>query len=234
MRRAQGIIDLTADSITSARRTINLRGRMSEGIRRLDAVVGAQPAGSQTFTGAPTSLDIADLYARAGAVGKAKAVLTRYESTTPGGILGAASHYWHEARGSIAFAEGRFADAIREFRESDTDTSGVPATCVECALINLARAFDAANQADSTVATMERYLAIPGHRLTVLSDAYFLRAMVHERLGQLYEAKGDTAKAVTNYRTFIALWKNAEPEFQPRVAEARRRLVQLTPVEKVR
>jgi hypothetical protein len=44
----------------------------------------------------------------------------------------------------------------------------------------------------------------------------------------------DTAKAVTNYRTFIALWKNAEPEFQPRVAEARRRLVQLTPVQKLR
>ena len=58
--------------------------------------------------------------------------------------------------------------------------------------------------------------------------------MVHERLGQLYEAKGDTAKAVTNYRTFIALWKDAEPEFQPRVAEARRRLEKLTPVEKLR
>lgn len=73
-----------------------------------------------------------------------------------------ASQFWHEARGSIALAERRFAEAIREFRASDT------------------------------------------------------------------------AKAVTNYRTFIALWKNAEPEFQPRVAEARRRLVQLTPVQKLR
>ena len=49
--------------------------------------------------------------------------------------------------------------------------------------------------------------------------------MVHERLAQLYEARRDTTKAVTNYRTFIALWKDAEPEFQPRVAEAKRRLV---------
>ena len=234
MRRAQGIADPTGDSIWFARGDINL-GRMPEGIRRLDAVAGTQSAGSPTFTGAPTSLDIASLYARAGAVGKAKAVLARYESTTPGGIQGAASQFWHEARGSIALAEGRFADAIREFRASDTDTSGVPALCRECALINLARAFDAANQADSTVATMERYFAIPLHRRTMfVYDAYFLRAMVHERLGQLYEARRDTTKAVTNYRTFIALWKDAEPEFQPRVAEARRRLVQLTPVEKLR
>lgn len=58
--------------------------------------------------------------------------------------------------------------------------------------------------------------------------------MVHERLGQLYETRSDTAKAVTNYRTCIALWKNAEPEFQPRVTEARRRLDTPTPVEKLR
>ncbi len=234
MRRAQGIVDPTSDSIRSARREITLRGRMPEGNRRLDAVAGTQSAGSQPVLLAPTSLAIADLYARAGAVAKAKAMLARYESTTPGGVQGEASQAWHEARGSIALAERRFADAIREFRASDTDTSGVPAACVECTQINLARAFDAANQADSTIATMERYLAIPPRRLNTLNDAYFLRAMVHERLGQLYEAKGDTAKAVTNYRTFIALWKDAEPEFQPRVAEARRRLEKLTPVEKVR
>ncbi len=234
MRRAQGIVEPAGDSIVLARRDINLRGRMPEGIRRLDAVAGTQSAGSQTVLLVPTSLRIADLYARAGEVAKAKAMLARYESTTLGGVQGEASQAWHEARGSIALAERRFADAIREFRASDTDTSGVPATCVECAPINLARAFDAAKQADSTIATMERYLAIPPRRLNTLNDAYFLRAMVHERLGQLYEARRDTANAVTNYRTFIALWKDAEPEFQPRVAEAKRRLEKLTPVEKVR
>ncbi len=223
MRRAQGVVDPATDSLALAGLDIVVRGRTPEGVRRLDAVADKQP-----------SLAAADLYARAGEVGKAKAVLARYESTTPGGVQGVASQSWHEVRGSIALAERRFADAIREFRASDTDTSGVPAVCVECAPINLARAFDAANQADSTVATMERYLAIPPRRQNNLSHAYFLRAMVHERLGQLYEAKGDTTKAVNKYRTFIALWKNAESEFQPRVAEARRRLEKLTPVEKVR
>ena len=46
----------------------------------------------------------------------------------------------------------------------------------------------------------------------------------HERLGQLYEAKGNTTKAVEHYQAFIDLWKNADPELQPRVAGARRRL----------
>jgi hypothetical protein len=128
----------------------------------------------------------------------------------------------------------RFADAIGEFRASDTDSAGAPAACVECAQINLARAFDVANQADSAVATMERYVAIPPRRQNYFSDADFLRAVVRERLGQLYEANGDTVKAVNNCRAFIALWKNAEPEFQPRVAEAKRRLAMLTPVEKLR
>jgi hypothetical protein len=58
------------------------------------------------------------------------------------------------------------------------------------------------------------------------------RAGIQRRLGELYEAKGDTAKAVEQYRAFIDLWKNADPELQPRVAEVRRRLAQLTPVER--
>ncbi len=224
MRRGLGDAVPELDSLALASLDIVVRGRMQDGMRRLDAVAGKGP-----------SLEAANLYALAGDVGKAKAVLARYESATPGGVQGVASQSWHEVRGSIALAERRFADAIREFRASDTDTSGVPASCVECAQINLARAFDAANQGDSAVATMERYLAIPPARGSYnFYDAYFLRATVHERLGQLYEARGDTAYAVNNYRAFIDLWKRAEPELQPRVADAKRRLEKLTPVEKPR
>lgn len=58
--------------------------------------------------------------------------------------------------------------------------------------------------------------------------------VIHERLGQLYEAEGDVPKAAEHYRAFIKLWKNADPELRPRVAEVRRRLAKLTPVEKTR
>jgi len=45
---------------------------------------------------------------------------------------------------------------------------------------------------------------------------------------------GNTEKAVENYRAFIEIWKSADSELQPRVADARRRLARLTPVEKPR
>jgi len=45
---------------------------------------------------------------------------------------------------------------------------------------------------------------------------------------------GNTEKAAEHFRAFIALWKNADPELQPRVADARKRLARLTPVEKPR
>lgn len=64
-------------------------------------------------------------------------------------------------------------------------------------------------------------------------DPIFL-AGVHERLGELYEESGQPVRAVAHYRAFIEQWKNADPELQPRVAEARRRLAKLAPVEKPR
>jgi hypothetical protein len=50
----------------------------------------------------------------------------------------------------------------------------------------------------------------------------------------MYELRGDTANAVEAYREFVERWKNADPELQPRVVEARKRLEALTPVERVR
>jgi hypothetical protein len=47
----------------------------------------------------------------------------------------------------------------------------------------------------------------------------------------MFDARGDTANAVLHYREFVEFWTNADPELQPRVAAARERLKQLTPVE---
>jgi hypothetical protein len=50
----------------------------------------------------------------------------------------------------------------------------------------------------------------------------------------LYESKGNIEKAIENHRLFIDLWKNADPDLQPRVAAARQRLARLTVPEKPR
>jgi len=45
---------------------------------------------------------------------------------------------------------------------------------------------------------------------------------------------GNMPKAIEHYRAFIELWKNADPELQPRVADAKRRLARLTQPEEPR
>ena len=49
-----------------------------------------------------------------------------------------------------------------------------------------------------------------------------------KRLGELYEARGDRKRAAEYYEKFVDLWKNADPELQPGVTEARRWLAALS------
>ena len=78
-------------------------------------------------------------------------------------------------------------------------------------------------------ASREEYAAaiVEGNCLGKATTA--TRRLSNQRLGELYEAKGDTAKAIANYEKFIDLWKNAEPALQPKVREVRARLERLRP-----
>jgi tetratricopeptide (TPR) repeat protein len=124
--------------------------------------------------------------------------------------------------GSIALAEKRTDDAIRTFRRMDVDADGLPISCAFCLSIALSRAYDQANNADSTIASLERYL---GTTITFrINPDTWLLAPAHKRLGELYEARGDAKKAAEHYAAFVELWKRADPDLQPKVAEARTRL----------
>ena len=48
------------------------------------------------------------------------------------------------------------------------------------------------------------------------------------RPGELYEQRGDRVKAVEADSRFAELWKDADPEFQPLLAEVRQRLARLS------
>jgi tetratricopeptide (TPR) repeat protein len=128
----------------------------------------------------------------------------------------------------IALAEHRPLDALAAFRSADREYDGQPATeCGACVALNLARGFDAAEQADSAIAKYEEFLALPMYtRFTPAVDGVWL-AGSHKRLGELYEAKGDAQRALSHYEAFVSLWKNADAELQPKVAEVRRRMQRL-------
>jgi tetratricopeptide (TPR) repeat protein len=100
-----------------------------------------------------------------------------------------------------------------------------------CLSFNLGRAFDAADMPDSAIAMYERYITTPFSYRWERID-YLALAGAHKRLGELYEDKGERQKAASHYMQFIELWKNADPEFQPRVAEARRKVARLADTEK--
>ena len=54
-----------------------------------------------------------------------------------------------------------------------------------------------------------------------------MMAPAHKRLGELYEAKGDARRAAEHYSAFVELWKRADPDLQPKVAQVRTRLAAL-------
>jgi tetratricopeptide (TPR) repeat protein len=108
------------------------------------------------------------------------------------------------ARGQIALERGRYDMAIDYFRGL---TQGL---CRLCGVFELARAYDLAGQVDSAVATYERYANTPWIA-PWLTDPFGL-APALERLGQLYDERGEWAKASEYYARFVELWKDADAQ----------------------
>jgi tetratricopeptide (TPR) repeat protein len=231
-----------ADSAGETRLELAALGESPRGMQRMDAVLARVPLKGMSLEDRPY-FSVAKTYARLGHPERARAILAEYDRDVRDSVF-RRSHEpaLHEALGEIALAESKPAEAVAEFRRADILPDGPATACLVCLAANLGRAFDVAHQSDSAIANYEKYLTTPYiERLDAPLFAAFADpvdpmylAGVRRRLGELYEAKGDTAKAVEHYRAFIEQWKNADPELQPRVAEVRRRLQGLTPVEKVK
>jgi tetratricopeptide (TPR) repeat protein len=217
-----------------ARISAGVRGAATEELRATDAALAKTPLGTFPDAERP-DLNVAENYAWSGRPERARAIVTEYHaSVRDTAVKRSTQPALHTTLGAIALAEKRFGEALSEFRRGDSLPDGPANACAICLPLYLGRTFDAANQPDSAIVQYEKYLRTPQwSRTDEVLDPESSPA-IHERLGQLYEAKGDAANAAEHYRAFIELWKNADPELQPRVAEARRRLVKLTPVEKPR
>jgi tetratricopeptide (TPR) repeat protein len=161
----------------------------------------------------------AGAYADAGRVEKARGLLFQVESLGSPEVQSHPGAY-SDLRGALALAEGRYADAVEEFRASDIGS------CLLCALPGLARTYDAMGQADSALVAYERYVSTPYFYRLYLADQVFLGHAL-ERLGQLYDQRGNREMAAEYYTRFVELWAQADPELQPRVEKARRRLGEL-------
>jgi tetratricopeptide (TPR) repeat protein len=214
---------------------VSVKGPSPAAVAQLDSAIAHVPFRDLPMIDRPY-LFAAWALAHAGNAEKARAMLARYRAEmTDTSIRRVQESDLHNVLGEIALADGKPRDALVEFHRGNVGYDGAPADeCAPCLSFDVARAYDASGKPDSATMFFEEYLATPyWDKASVPMDPMRVPA-IRERLGQLYESMGKTDKAIENYRAFIELWKNADPELQPRVADARKRLARLTPVEKPR
>ena len=190
-------------------------------VRYLDSVLTRYPLDAEPALNRPYP-QLAAEYARAGAPDRAEALMHEYEREVPEVLRNTPERY--TAEGMIAQARGEHARAIAAFRTS-RELEG----CQVCRLYEIGQSFDALKQPDSVLATYEAMITTPEPRP---SGRDFALPGVYRRLGELYEGKGDVRKALEHYRNFVELWKDADPFLQPRVAEVRRRIAELSTRER--
>jgi tetratricopeptide (TPR) repeat protein len=202
-----------------------LRGDPARGLATLDKAVSALSPESVPLN-RDQSLYIALMYARLGAPAKAQAVLDSWERRQDALARRQASAFAARVRGAIALAEGKSDSAVAYFRRGDTDADGLPTHgCTVCMPLLAGEAFDRGGHADSARVYLTRYVEMAGTGRTPI-DRYWLAPTLY-RLGELYENVGDVRHATEYYGRFVDLWKNADPELQPRVTEARGRITRM-------
>lgn len=160
--------------------------------------------------------DLARFFASARRPARARAMVTQAEHS---GLaqLSRRSPNRRWSLGVIALAEGNVHDAVALL-----DTASATIGCTICALPDYAHALEAGALRDSAMVIYDRYLQTPW-KWRFEPDALELGWSMR-RLGELYEERGQPAKAVDAYERLVKLWSKADPQLQPVLTEARRRI----------
>jgi tRNA A-37 threonylcarbamoyl transferase component Bud32/tetratricopeptide (TPR) repeat protein len=201
----------------------------------LQAAEAKYPIDKQPTAGRPY-YQLAAAYANAGRADRARRLIREGDENYSPGLK-----KWFLEAGAIAngltlLADKRPRDAIVELQRGrcggTSPRNGVSNLSERCPQPFLADAYVQAGDTAAAQAALERYLNTNGffHGIT---DPIALGPSL-QLLGELYEAKGNREGAAKQYARLIDIWKDADPELQPRVAELRRRLAKLTPVERLK
>jgi DNA-binding SARP family transcriptional activator/tetratricopeptide (TPR) repeat protein len=197
---------------------LRYRHRPDRARSEVDAALSLHPLAALAPSDRPY-LELVHFFAAAGDVPSARAMLARFQSDSAMRIrLGGAA--WQNAQGALALAQHRTRDAIDQLRLAD-----VGDRCPICVLPDLAHAYDDAGDAESAIATYERYLRTPW--IWRLDTDQFSLGWSMQRAAQIYELRDEPARAAQQYNQLLRLWSGADPELAPVIAEARARLVAL-------
>ncbi len=206
-------IDIAEMQIWFARDTASARRTLEEALSRYP--LAQIPAADRPYTGLVT------VHAQLGQAGRARQLLREYETQVPEGVRrGDPSR--HSAAGYVAAAEGRTGEALAHFRAWQAE----PSFFRDGSALVRANLMEQVGEADSALAVYEAITATPAHTGTLWGRRWNL-APAYERLGAIYEQKGQREKALEALSSFVELWKDADPVLQPRVREAKERMGRL-------
>ncbi len=198
---------------------IRYRDRRPAALASITAALQIHPLASIPATDRPYT-ELARLYTAAGRVDEARRLLAEYDRVVPVGLR-RADFEENAAAGDIAFADGRAPDAIRLYHAFHD-----AGPCPPCGLFEIAEVYQKTGAGDSAIAYYTRSVEAPG-LLRTMGDAKKLAAS-YQRLGELYEQRGDRAKAIDYYGRLIDLWNTADPELQPIIRDMHGRIARLS------
>ncbi len=210
--------DYIAAAIGTAWLDLRYRNRPNDALAKVAAALARHPLAGIAPEARPYP-DLAQLYAAAGRVAEAQRVLAEYERAVPEEQRrGNPGRLW--AAAEIAKAQGHYPEAMAQYVAARQEMG-----CPICAWFEMAQAYDKMGQPDSALALYQQLVTRPAP-YGLYTHSYAL-ARSYQRLGELYEAKGDRAQAREYYGRFVDLWKNADPELQPAVRDVQQRLARL-------
>jgi tetratricopeptide (TPR) repeat protein len=196
-----------------------VRSQPEAGEARLQRALAAFPLSTLEPFDRPYA-ELAEYYARTGRPARAREMLAEFDRDVPAILHQQVQPAMDKALGHVLLAERKPREALDALARADRDM------CRVCVMPAMAEAWGALGQPDSAVALLERMINTPDDdRLNVewleLPGAY-------SRLGEMYEARGDRAKALAYNGRFLELWKDADSEFAPTINQVRERQRRLT------
>jgi len=207
------------DMSSIARMHAQLRNHPADALAVLASALAKHPLAALEPLDRPYA-QLASAYAYAGRPDEGQRLLAEYaRAVAPGQIK--ADVFRNEAAGDVAFARGNYVEAINGYRALRAESG-----CPDCDTFEIASSFARLNQPDSARTYYEYFLTHSGP-IRVYRDVID-RAAAYQRLGELYEARGDRKQAIDYYLKLTDLWKNADPELQPIVKDAHARIARLS------
>jgi len=166
---------------------------------------------------------VAEGYAALGELDEARSILGRLDSIVDSGDFrpyGLASR----ARALIALQENRPEESLEYLKRSSAENFGVN---FRGNRLLLADTYAAVGRLDEAAAQYDSLSMSALIDFRDIASYGILRPLGHERAATIYLALGDTASAIKHLAAFTELWRDADPELQPRVESAQRTLAQL-------